>query len=563
MILQVSPTKRPLDEVDQINHHEVDEDPVIEDDVELEHDVSSQSTPTGAAGSPSHLIASPARNSHGSITRKRTRTVLTPIQTKYLQKILEKTSFPNQTEREEISREINIPVRTVQIWFQNQRQKAKQQIMQQKAAQASQRSSMHHMLNMNPVEFRIAMNQILERMNPKSAQEIKDMAQRLYRVQSMAQLTPSMFMHLLHAQQGSRLPVMAPQKLGSVEGQSRFTSQMQPPRLFSPLPPGLYESRNNQPDELPSLKTLLAAAINTPTIWDQREHVDADVRFDRERPMAQPNTERDQMELEPIQDPSSRYGMPPSRSLLRDDDPWGSLSVLVNIAVKSGHESPMHSGHSAQILPSLGSFASPPCSKPSIYASPVVGIRVPQASTITPAVSLLALRSPGHRPLKLKSPDMSFRNEEYLLPPVQGRAKQHGEEIAESKDSLQREANPTQSICYLSPESASLVQARSESHVELPTFSPNGNRIAFSEPCSPILSQCSTPVPFEPEPRRLTAGSFEKAFMHLPLRTKTPHGLYQVLGSMRQRRQQHGTRHAGPKEKNEATTKETTLSLTL
>ncbi|UZJ56715.1 hypothetical protein CBS101457_006035 [Exobasidium rhododendri] len=54
--------------------------------------------------------------------RKRTRKLLTPEQTRVLEAILEKTVYPSTPLREAIARQLGIPPRKVQIWFQNKRQ---------------------------------------------------------------------------------------------------------------------------------------------------------------------------------------------------------------------------------------------------------------------------------------------------------------------------------------------------------------------------------------------------------------------------------------------------------
>lgn len=59
--------------------------------------------------------------------QKRIRTVMTPHQYKVLRKVLQHTSFPPSELRTQLSKVLNMPSRTIQIWFQNQRQKSKQQ----------------------------------------------------------------------------------------------------------------------------------------------------------------------------------------------------------------------------------------------------------------------------------------------------------------------------------------------------------------------------------------------------------------------------------------------------
>jgi hypothetical protein len=60
--------------------------------------------------------------------KKRTRTMMTPFQNKVLRRILARTCFPSATLRNSLSQMLGISSRTIQIWFQNQRQKAKQKL---------------------------------------------------------------------------------------------------------------------------------------------------------------------------------------------------------------------------------------------------------------------------------------------------------------------------------------------------------------------------------------------------------------------------------------------------
>ncbi|EHY64620.1 hypothetical protein NEAUS04_2551 [Nematocida ausubeli] len=50
---------------------------------------------------------------------------LTTTQTKFLSAVYEQNQKPNNILRKEISKDFNIPIRTVQIWFQNKRAKDK------------------------------------------------------------------------------------------------------------------------------------------------------------------------------------------------------------------------------------------------------------------------------------------------------------------------------------------------------------------------------------------------------------------------------------------------------
>lgn len=57
--------------------------------------------------------------------KKRTRTIMTPIQNSLLMKFFLIDPFPTTEIRKDLARCLDIKPRTVQIWFQNQRQKAK------------------------------------------------------------------------------------------------------------------------------------------------------------------------------------------------------------------------------------------------------------------------------------------------------------------------------------------------------------------------------------------------------------------------------------------------------
>ncbi|KAM0675739.1 hypothetical protein GVAV_000514 [Gurleya vavrai] len=60
-------------------------------------------------------------------SRKRNRTILTPMQLRLLNKHYESDAFPNTDAREMIAHSLAMTQRSVQIWFQNHRQKEKQE----------------------------------------------------------------------------------------------------------------------------------------------------------------------------------------------------------------------------------------------------------------------------------------------------------------------------------------------------------------------------------------------------------------------------------------------------
>lgn len=67
---------------------------------------------------------------------KRTRTVLTPYQSRVLRRVLDQTPFPSTELRNSLAAMLNIRARTIQIWFQNQRQKAKTRTSSESGPQA-------------------------------------------------------------------------------------------------------------------------------------------------------------------------------------------------------------------------------------------------------------------------------------------------------------------------------------------------------------------------------------------------------------------------------------------
>ncbi|KAL1686533.1 hypothetical protein GGG16DRAFT_117800 [Schizophyllum commune] len=94
-----------------------------------------RSQPSGASQSSPDVPVQPKK--------KRTRTLTTPHQSAVLHALLAQSRFPTTAMREEVGRSIGLSARKVQIWFQNQRQKARrpkkqqQQQEQQAAAGAS------------------------------------------------------------------------------------------------------------------------------------------------------------------------------------------------------------------------------------------------------------------------------------------------------------------------------------------------------------------------------------------------------------------------------------------
>ncbi|MBW0511919.1 hypothetical protein O181_051634 [Austropuccinia psidii MF-1] len=63
-------------------------------------------------------------------SKKRSRTLTTPMQQRRLVKVLEQTRFPSTELREQLAQELNMTPRRVQIWFQNRRQGMKKAVEQ-------------------------------------------------------------------------------------------------------------------------------------------------------------------------------------------------------------------------------------------------------------------------------------------------------------------------------------------------------------------------------------------------------------------------------------------------
>ncbi|KAJ2360187.1 hypothetical protein H4S02_012024, partial [Coemansia sp. RSA 2611] len=62
----------------------------------------------------------------GEVTRRRTRTTLTPYQLRVLFRVWERTQYPSSDLRFRLATNLMMTPRNVQIWFQNQRQKTKE-----------------------------------------------------------------------------------------------------------------------------------------------------------------------------------------------------------------------------------------------------------------------------------------------------------------------------------------------------------------------------------------------------------------------------------------------------
>ncbi|KAI9440281.1 hypothetical protein F5148DRAFT_830297 [Russula earlei] len=78
----------------------------------------------------------PPPPSPAAAKKKRTRTLTTPHQSAVLHALLAQSRFPTTAMREEVGRSIGLSARKVQVWFQNQRQKARRPRNQGSAAPA-------------------------------------------------------------------------------------------------------------------------------------------------------------------------------------------------------------------------------------------------------------------------------------------------------------------------------------------------------------------------------------------------------------------------------------------
>lgn len=105
----------------EINNHETNSD---SDQIDLEeHNENSlnKCSDTNNDDGISEKSSSSDKNKKG----RRSRTVMTTYQSKLLHEFFEKNAFPSTEMREELSASLGMKPRTIQIWFQNQRQKTK------------------------------------------------------------------------------------------------------------------------------------------------------------------------------------------------------------------------------------------------------------------------------------------------------------------------------------------------------------------------------------------------------------------------------------------------------
>ncbi|TDL18220.1 homeobox-domain-containing protein [Rickenella mellea] len=87
--------------------------------------VSSSPEDEPAEGSRGTRGQSASAPSAGPPKKKRTRTLTTPHQSAVLHAMLAQSRFPTTAMREQVGKQIGLSARKVQVWFQNQRQKAR------------------------------------------------------------------------------------------------------------------------------------------------------------------------------------------------------------------------------------------------------------------------------------------------------------------------------------------------------------------------------------------------------------------------------------------------------
>ncbi|KAJ2856050.1 hypothetical protein GGI22_003930 [Coemansia erecta] len=81
---------------------------------------------SGVAGASRTQVSVSASAQAGEVTRRRTRTTLTPYQLRVLFRVWERTQYPSSDLRFRLATSLMMTPRNVQIWFQNQRQKTKE-----------------------------------------------------------------------------------------------------------------------------------------------------------------------------------------------------------------------------------------------------------------------------------------------------------------------------------------------------------------------------------------------------------------------------------------------------
>ncbi|KAJ2369676.1 hypothetical protein IW150_005094, partial [Coemansia sp. RSA 2607] len=94
------------------------------------HDIGNSQSALAAAASTASTAAVAASatplSSAGDMSRRRTRTTLTPYQLRVLFRVWERTQYPSSDLRARLAANLMMTPRNVQIWFQNQRQKTKE-----------------------------------------------------------------------------------------------------------------------------------------------------------------------------------------------------------------------------------------------------------------------------------------------------------------------------------------------------------------------------------------------------------------------------------------------------
>lgn len=236
----------------------------------------------------STFSSSPEGERHNQ-TRRRSRTVMTPHQTRLLHKVLEETYFPTAAQRESLSRLLQVPQRTIQIWFQNQRQKAKHQQSQSSQHASRHPSTAHHGPNTIAAaaaaaaaaySFQLQLRSLLSQWSPANATNFFATAKGLYNIQHLGQVTPRMLTTILtvlqsQAKASGEAFGESPSKRKAAELTEEDLSELRLAPLYrqqDDYSTDVVESYSPsfepvaEGEELPSLKSLVSAAMSSPPL---------------------------------------------------------------------------------------------------------------------------------------------------------------------------------------------------------------------------------------------------------------------------------------------------------
>lgn len=217
-------------------------------------------------------------------TRRRSRTVMTPHQTRLLHKVLEETYFPTAAQRESLSRLLQVPQRTIQIWFQNQRQKAKHQQNQSSQHAASRLNSTAHSPNTATAaaaaaySFQFQLRSLLSQLSPTNANNFFATAKSLFNIQHLGQVTPTMLTTILTVLQSQvkangeafgespskRKAELSEEEMAELKLAPLYKQQGESTHDLDSYSPSFEPVAEGE--ELPSLKSLVSAAMNSPPL---------------------------------------------------------------------------------------------------------------------------------------------------------------------------------------------------------------------------------------------------------------------------------------------------------